>query len=246
MRADTSRGTLILVFLLGLLAGALALYFFLWRTGGLTPGHPLARNTLDIAWVRGQNARRATSPPPTPVTTPPGAVVTAGKLPAAREGTPPAVQFTPLAGFTLGREPLVMPVEGARAADLRDSFDETRGSTRRHEAIDIRATRGTPVLAAVDGSIEKLFTSKQGGLTVYEFDHDRNYCYYYAHLDHYAEDIREKQLVRRGDRLGYVGSTGDASAEVPHLHFAIFRLGPEKQWWVGTPINPYPFLLGTR
>ncbi len=246
MRADTSRGTLILVFLLGLLAGALALYFFLWRTGGLTPGHPLARNTVDIAWVRGQNARRATSPPQTPVTTPPGVVVTAGTLPAALEGTPPAVQFTPLAGFTLGREPLVMPVEGARAADLRDSFDETRGSTRRHEAIDIRATRGTPVLAAVDGSIEKLFTSKQGGLTVYEFDHDRNYCYYYAHLDHYAEDIREKQLVRRGDRLGYVGSTGDASAEAPHLHFAIFRLGPEKQWWVGTPINPYPFLLGTR
>jgi murein DD-endopeptidase MepM/ murein hydrolase activator NlpD len=162
------------------------------------------------------------------------------------EGTPPAVQFTPLAGFTLGREPLVMPVEGARAADLRDNFEETRGSTRRHEAIDIRAPRGTPVVAAVDGSIEKLFTSEQGGLTVYEFDHDRNYCYYYAHLDHYAEDVREKQLVRRGDRLGYVGSTGDASAEAPHLHFAIFRLGPEKQWWVGTPINPYPFLLGTR
>jgi peptidoglycan LD-endopeptidase LytH len=246
MRADTSRGTLIVVFLLGLVAGALALYYFLWRTGGLTPGHPLARNTVDIAWGRGQNAPRATSPPQTPVTTTPGAVVTAGKLPAALEGTPPAVQFTPLAGFTLGREPLVMPVEGARAEDLRDSFEEARGSTRRHEAIDIRAPRGTPVVAAVDGSIEKLFTSKQGGLTVYEFDHDRNYCYYYAHLDHYAEDVREKQLVRRGDRLGYVGSTGDASAEAPHLHFAIFRLGPEKQWWVGTPINPYPFLLGTR
>jgi murein DD-endopeptidase MepM/ murein hydrolase activator NlpD len=245
MRADTSRGTLILVFLLGLLAGALALYYFLWRTGGLTPGHPLARNTVNIAWVRGQNAPRATSPPQTPVTTPPGAV-TAGKLTAALEGTPPAVQFTPLAGFTLGREPLAMPVEGARAEDLRDSFEEARGSTRRHEAIDIRAPRGTPVVAAVDGLIEKLFTSKQGGLTVYEFDHDRNYCYYYAHLDHYAEDLREKLIVRRGDRLGYVGSTGDASAEAPHLHFAIFRLGPEKQWWVGTPINPYPFLLGTR
>lgn len=246
MRADNSRATLIVVFLLGLLAGALALYYFLWRTGGLTPGHPLARNTVDIAWGRAQNAPRATSPPQTPVTTPLEAVVTAVKLPAALEGTPPAVQFTPLAGFTLGREPLVMPVEAARAEDLRDSFEETRGSARRHEAIDIRAPRGTPVVAAVDGSIEKLFTSKLGGLTVYEFDYDRNYCYYYAHLDHYAEDLREKQVVRRGDRLGYVGSTGDASAEAPHLHFAIFRLGPEKQWWVGTPINPYPFLLGTR
>jgi murein DD-endopeptidase MepM/ murein hydrolase activator NlpD len=246
MQADTSRGTLIAVFLLGLLAGALALYYFLWRTGGLTPGHSLARARVDTGWIRGGNAPRATSPPQTSITTPPGAVVTAGKLPAALEGTPPAVQFTPLAGFTLGREPLVMPVEAARAADLRDSFEERRGSTRRHEAIDILAPRGTPVVAAVDGSIEKLFTSKQGGLTVYEFDSDRNYCYYYAHLDHYAEELREKQLVRRGDRLGYVGSTGDASAEAPHLHFAIFRLGPEKQWWVGTPINPYPFLLGTR
>ena len=138
------------------------------------------------------------------------------------------MRFTPLAGFTLGREPLVMPVEGARAADLRDSFDEARGSTRRHEAIDILAPRGTAVVAAVDGSIEKLFTSEQGGLTVYEFDRDRDYCYYYAHLDRYAEDVREGKLVHRGDRLGYVGSTGDASAEAPHLHFAIFRLGPDK------------------
>jgi murein DD-endopeptidase MepM/ murein hydrolase activator NlpD len=172
--------------------------------------------------------------------------MTAGTLSEGSQITPPAMRFTPLAGFTLGREPLVMPVEGARAADLRDSFEEARGSTRRHEAIDIPAPRGTPVVAAVDGSIEKLFTSEQGGLTVYEFDRDRGYCYYYAHLDRYAEDVREKKLVRRGDRLGYVGTTGDASAEAPHLHFAIFRLGPAKQWWVGTPINPYPFLLGTR
>ncbi len=249
MRADT-RGTLVAVFLLGLLAGALALYYFLWRTGGLTPGHPLARARVDTGWIRGGSVPSATLPPqtPSPAATPLAAVVTAGKLPAALEGAPPApaVQFTPLAGFTLGREPLAMPVVGARAEDLRDSFEEARGSARRHEAIDIRAPRGTPVVAAVDGLIEKLFTSKQGGLTVYEFDHDRNYCYYYAHLDHYAEDLREKLIVRRGDRLGYVGSTGDASAEAPHLHFAIFRLGPEKRWWIGTPINPYPFLLGTR
>ncbi len=246
MPPEASRATLIVVFLLGLLAGALSLYYYLWRTGGLTPGHPLARTKVDVGWGRGQAPPRATSPRETPaVTTTPGAAVTPGQPPATLEDTPPAVQFTPLAGFTLGREPLVMPVEGARAADLRDSFEEARGP-KRHEAIDILAPRGTPVLAAVDGSIEKLFTSKQGGLTVYEFDHGRNYCYYYAHLDHYAEDLREKQFVRRGDRLGYVGSTGDASAKEPHLHFAIFRLGPEKQWWVGTPINPYPFLLGTR
>jgi peptidoglycan LD-endopeptidase LytH len=248
MPAESSRARLIAVFVLGLLAGALALYYYLWRTGGLTPGHPLARTTVDIASGRGQFTRQATTPPETPglVTTTPEAAVTAGPLSEGSQITPPAVRFTPLAGFTLGREPLVMPVEGAHAADLRDSFEEARGSERRHEAIDIPAPRGTPVVAAVDGSIEKLFKSEQGGLTVYEFDPDRNYCYYYAHLDRYAEDVREKKLVRRGDRLGYVGSTGDASAQAPHLHFAIFRLGPAKQWWVGTPVNPYPFLLGTR
>jgi murein DD-endopeptidase MepM/ murein hydrolase activator NlpD len=248
MPVDASRVRLLAVFLLGLVAGALALYFFLWRTGGLTPGHPLARNTVDIAWGRGLSAPRTTSPPetPSPAAKAPEAAVTAATLPEGSPVTPPAVSFTPLAGFALGRVPLVMPVEGARAADLRDSFEEKRGQARRHEAIDILAPRGTVVVAAVDGLIEKLFTSKQGGLTVYEFDLDRNNCYYYAHLDRYAEGIREKQIVRRGDRLGYVGSTGDASAEAPHLHFAIFRLGPEKQWWVGTPVNPYPFLLGTR
>ena len=140
-----------------------------------------------------------------------------------------------------------MPVEGARSVDLRDSFEEKRGAgSRRHEAIDIAAPRGTPVVAAVDGTIEKLFTSKQGGLTVYEFDRTRTTCYYYAHLDRYAEGLREGQMLSRGDRLGYVGSTGDASAGAPHLHFQIFQLGPQKQWWVGTPVNPYPFLLGAR
>ncbi len=166
-------------------------------------------------------------------------------VPRASPGEATVPPFTPLAGFALGREPIVMPVEGAHATDLHDSFEEKRGSGR-HEAIDILAPRGTPVVAAVDGSIEKLFTSKLGGLTIYEFDPDRNYCYYYAHLDHYAEDLKEKQSVRRGDRLGYVGSTGDASPTAPHLHFAIMRLGPAKQWWVGTPINPYPYLLATR
>lgn len=235
---------MIAVFLLGVVAGALALYYFLWRTGGLVAGHPLARTTVPLASVRGENALRPLQPDrtPSPIATAP-APLTPPSMPGRVETAAPP--FTPLAGFALGREPLVLPVEGARVTDLHDSFEEKRGSGR-HEAIDILASRGTPVVAAVDGSIEKLFTSKQGGLTVYEFDLDRNYCYYYAHLDRYAEDLKEKQSVRRGDRLGYVGSTGDASPTAPHLHFAIFRLGPARQWWVGTPINPYPYLLATR
>ena len=167
-------------------------------------------------------------------------------FPTLPEPSTPTAPRKPLSGFMLGRDPLVMPVEGARTSELHDSFDETRGASRRHEAIDIMAPKGTPVVAAVDGSIEKLFTSNQGGLTIYEFDRDRNYCYYYAHLDRYAEGVKEGQLVHRGDRVGYVGSTGDASAEASHLHFTIFQLGPDKRWWLGTPINPYPFLLATR
>ena len=225
---------------MGFLAGALTLYYFLWRTGGLTSGHPLARTTADLVTAPLRTTPRPT-PSPSPEATP------SLRLPTFPLATPfPSPPATPFAGFALGRDSLVMPVEGAKGADLRDNFDEKRGSMRRHEAIDIMAPRGTPVVAAVDGSVEKLFTSKQGGLTVYEFDRARNLCYYYAHLDRYAEGVKEGQLVHHGDRLGYVGSTGDASAEAPHLHFAIFQLGPEKRWWVGTPINPYPYLLGTR
>lgn len=240
---------MIVIFVLGFLAGALSLYYFLWRTGGLTPGHPLARTTLDFAWGRGKSARPASPaaevrPSAEPVATP--AAVITPKTPPLPEPSTPTATRPPLSGFTLGRDPLVMPVQGAHATDLHDSFGQTRGGTHRHEAIDIMAPRGTPVVAAVDGSIEKLFTSREGGLTIYEFDRDRNYCYYYAHLDRYAEGVKEGQLVHRGDRVGYVGSTGDASAEAPHLHFTIFQLGPEKRWWLGTPINPYPFLLATR
>ena len=100
---------------------------------------------------------------------------------------------------------------------------------------------GTPVMAVAQGNVVKLFNSKPGGLTVYQFDDSQTMCYYYAHLYHYAPGLTEGTLLRKGDVLGYVGSTGDASPNAPHLHFAIFRLGPEKQWWKGTAIDPLPF-----
>jgi murein DD-endopeptidase MepM/ murein hydrolase activator NlpD len=209
---------------------------------------------MDVAWVRGGQDDRPSPPPATRPAVSPAPLGLAPLFSAAPRMTPVAtlpaltppptpVERTPMAGFTLGRDPIVMPVEGAKTADLHDSYAESRGS-HKHEAIDIMAPRGTPVVAAVEGTIEKLFTSKPGGLTIYEFDRERNYCYYYAHLDRYAEDLKEGQIVHRNDRIGYVGSTGDASAEAPHLHFSILQLGPEKRWWVGTPINPYPLLLG--
>lgn len=139
------------------------------------------------------------------------------------------------------REPAI-PVAGISRHDLRDTFSDMRGSDRAHEAIDIMAPRRTSVVAAQDGRIVKLFTSKAGGLTIYQFDPSETFSYYYAHLDGYAPGLHEGQTVQRGDLLAYVGSTGNASAAAPHLHFAIFRLTPERQWWKGEPINPYPVL----
>jgi len=142
----------------------------------------------------------------------------------------------------LARRDLLIPVEGVTANRLTDTFNDARAVARRHDAIDIMAPRGTEVRAVDDGTIAKLFTSKAGGLTIYQFDPSQTFSYYYAHLDHYAFGLAERQRVKRGELLGYVGSTGNASETAPHLHFAIARLGTAREWWKGDPINPYPLL----
>lgn len=134
------------------------------------------------------------------------------------------------------------PIASLRISDLHDSFDELHFG-HRHEAIDIMEPLGTPIHAVDDGTIRKLFLSRAGGKTIYEFDNTGIYCYYYAHLDHYADDLREGMPVIRGQVIGYVGTTGDASPDAAQLHFAIFRLDTDRLWWKGTPINPYPILL---
>jgi murein DD-endopeptidase MepM/ murein hydrolase activator NlpD len=141
----------------------------------------------------------------------------------------------------LATRDLIIPVEGVTRARLRDNFEEGRGR-HQHEALDIMASRGTPVYAVDRGRVAKLFNSAAGGLTVYQFDRDERYAYYYAHLDRYAKGLAEGKTLERGDLVGYVGSTGNAPPNAPHLHFTIFRLGPDKRWWKGTAINPYPFL----
>lgn len=137
---------------------------------------------------------------------------------------------------------LIVPVEGVMPDALANTFDDARSQGRVHEAIDIMAARGTPVLAADDGTVEKLFDSEPGGLTVYQFDPSREVIYYYAHLDRRADGLAEGQVLRRGEVIGYVGSTGNASADAPHLHFAVMLPGPEKRWWEASAINPYPLL----
>lgn len=133
---------------------------------------------------------------------------------------------------------LALPVEGVTAAQLQPSFEQTRGE-RRHEAIDILAPAGTPVYAVEGGRIAKLFVSDRGGLTIYQFDPLERYAYYYAHLSRYASGLQEGQQISRGEVIGYVGVSGNAPPDTPHLHFAIFELGPEKRWWEGRPIDPF-------
>jgi peptidoglycan LD-endopeptidase LytH len=141
------------------------------------------------------------------------------------------------------RRHLVTPLDGLRASDVLDTFSAARSGGRRHEAADILAPRGAPIHAIGPGDIRKLFTSVQGGLTIYQFDPDEVWCYYYAHLDHYAEDLHEGLRVKAGDVIGYVGTSGNAPPGTPHLHLAISKIGPDKRWWKGTPVNPYPVLI---
>jgi murein DD-endopeptidase MepM/ murein hydrolase activator NlpD len=177
------------------------------------------------------------SPPveqaPAPMSPPAPAQV--GQAPASAPA--PAAQVAPYSG------PLLIPVAGVARAQLVDTFADARGNGRRHDAIDIMAPRGTPVLAAADGSVEKLYFSQGGGgITVYVRSPDRRWTYYYAHLDGYAPGLAEGQQVRRGTPLGFVGSTGDASPAGPHLHFALNAMAPGERWWEGIPVNPYPLL----
>ena len=165
-----------------------------------------------------------------------------------RSSSLPVILFALEIGGTLAetlppveQRTLGMPVANLKLSDIQDTFEQARGE-RRHEATDIVAPLGTPVLAVEDGTIRKLFLSKPGGITIYEFDPSERYCYYYAHLDRYAANLREGMRVSQGQVIGYVGTTGDAGATSPHLHFGITAIGPDKKWWGGTPINPYPIL----
>ena len=139
---------------------------------------------------------------------------------------------------------LALPVVGIKPNQLVDTYDSARGAGRRHDAIDIMAAEGTPVIAAADGRIEKLFNSVRGGTTIYERSADGQWIYYYAHLSAYAPGLSEGQEVKRGQVIARVGHTGDASPDGPHLHFAVNRMAAGERWWNGTAINPYPLLAG--
>lgn len=141
---------------------------------------------------------------------------------------------------------LAIPVIGINAVELSDTYTDSRGGgSRVHNAIDIMAPRGTPVVSASDGTVEKLFYSQGGGgITAYVRSPDGSWLHYYAHLDAYAPGLKEGARVRRGDPIGTVGISGNANPSGPHLHYAIYRMSPGERWWQGAPTNPYPLLAG--
>jgi len=138
---------------------------------------------------------------------------------------------------------LLIPVAGVTPGQLRDTFNQARSEGRRHDAIDIMASQGTPVLATTDGVVTRLFQSDRGGITLYELDPSGRYVYYYAHLMRYADGVVEGKQLRRGDVIAYVGDTGNAGPGNYHLHFAISKITSTRQWSGGDPINPYPMLV---
>jgi murein DD-endopeptidase MepM/ murein hydrolase activator NlpD len=169
--------------------------------------------------------------------------------PAAAAPAPSASAPASLPPSQLIRGPtgLAIPVVGVKAEQLVDTYTSARANGRTHDATDIMAPRGTLVVAAAPGTLEKLFFSKGGGgITAYVRSPDGAWQYYYAHLDSYAPGLHEGQAMKQGDPIGRVGSTGDASPDAPHLHFAINRMAPGERWWQGVPINPYPLLAGKR
>ena len=230
-RGGVLRGALL--FVLGVLVGANVVYFVLTRTPAATGIATTQMPRVDAAAADGTAPASAVAPIETPPVPP---------SPASPPESPAVLPATPT--DTTGN--LLIPVQGIAAAALHDTFNDARSEGRRHDAIDIMAPAGTRVLAVADGRIEKLFLSDRGGITLYQFNPDRTRAYYYAHLQRYADGIAEGQALRRGQVLGYVGATGNADPSAPHLHFAVFALGPEARWWEGTALNPYPMLVPGR
>ncbi len=178
----------------------------------------------------------------------PAASVASAPGPASEPVAPSSDRVALSAVGVLATHDLVIPVAGADPDHMQDSFDAGRDGGREHHAIDILAPRGTPVLAADDGHILRLSSNTLGGLTIYTVDPTGGFVYYYAHLDGYRDGLHAGDRVAKGDTIGYVGTTGNAPKNLPHLHFQILRMPADGKYWNGEPIDPYPLLSehGTR
>ena len=232
----------------GLLLGVAGTSYFNWRMAAPAPEVAIIPAPEPTLVAPTPKPKEAAPPQPAPIelATPP--VLPASSVPAVVPPvSTPEAPVVPTAATSsavqdLRDRRLDVPVKGTARADLRESFNDRRDGTRTHEALDVLAPRNTPVLAVEDGKIAKLFDSKAGGITIYQFDPSSRYVYYYAHLERYADGLAEGNKVQRGQVLGYVGTSGNAPKDTPHLHFAIFQLTDKKEWWKGTPLDPYLIL----
>lgn len=236
----------------GFVAGAFCTALLVWRFGNFVgtrnPAVDATPRPAVERWIDGVDGDdggigiiegRSAHAPRGEASAEPEVTVRPAEPPPAPAGTSGAETNLPIT--LLGRR-LEIPVDGIGRAELVQSFDAPRGGSRRHQAIDILAPRNTPVLAVEDGVIARLFESVQGGLTIYQYDPTERYVYYYAHLERYAGGLSEGDRVGRGQVIGYVGTTGNAPKDTPHLHFAIFQMNEAKRWWEGTPLDPYEIL----
>ena len=181
---------------------------------------------------------------PTPASAAPRPrVVLASSTPAAMGAA--SVSSMEAVDYLLARG-ILLPVAGMTASRLQDTFDEGRDAGRSHRALDILAPRGTPILSADSGRIRRISVSSLGGNTIYATDPLGRIVYYYAHLDAYQPGLTQGAAVARGDTLGFVGTTGNAPKDTPHLHFQVMRMPRDGKYWDGEPINPYPLLLLTH
>jgi peptidoglycan LD-endopeptidase LytH len=195
-----------------------------------------------IGWPGAMPAQAVHDDSTSPVIEPAVPAATSGRAATTPTAEVPVMTARPATPVELKGRNLRIPVDGVTPEQLTRQFDDRRGGGRSHEALDILAPRFTPVRAVEDGTIARLFFSKAGGITVYQFDPTGTFCYYYAHLERYADGLAEGDKVRQGAILGFVGTSGNAPKDTPHLHFAIFKLTEAKQWWEGTPIDPYDVL----
>lgn len=249
------RVLLIAVLIFAMLAVLIWTLSARYRTSPVTPvAVPASGDISDAPTTQPQPAVSATpalpdttpaAPSPstdtTPVATPPP---DSGMQPQATPPPGAPAQAFPQSPLPSNGASLLIPVAGIRPQDLQDTYNDARSEGRTHNAIDIIAPRHTPVVATADGRIAKLFNSAKGGITIYQLSADEKTVYYYAHLERYADGLKEGHFARRGETIAYVGDSGNATPGNTHLHFQVYLVTDPKRIWDGIELNPYPLLRG--
>ena len=232
----SARVRVLLLIVLGISATLIAIWILQKRFGYQANGSHLTTQPAAEANFRFTEPTPELTPATTP--TPPASEAYAPAEPSPTPTRPPLT----LEPSYIGRLNLVIPVRGVKSDQLIDTFSDARSEGRVHDAIDIPAPAGTPVIATAEGEIIKLFESERGGTTIYQASRDKKLIFYYAHLQRYADGLAVGKTVWQGETIGYVGDTGNAGPGNYHLHFSIMITKDPKRYWEGTNINPYPFL----